>query len=242
MQLYHLPQTPEEPAPFCPTPASDAMIRTIDIAIRIGFISAIIAPPGAGKTTTLKHYAETHAGARYCVMSPTTRSMSAMLELVSNALNGWAFRGNLTMETAICDKMKHPGFRVLLVDEAQHLPDKCLNQLRCIYDKTETVIVFAGNRSLLERINSDSEESFAQFAARLDAPLHLKSVSAADVGALAAHHGIAGADAVEWLKKQCVGTTGGLRRFSHVLKAARGMGNGKIGLAELKTAAAALGW
>lgn len=242
MKLYHLPQTPEDPSPFCLTPSSEEMIETVDMAIRLESLGAIIAPPGAGKTTTLKHYAETRAGARYCVMSPTTKSMSAMLELVSNALHGWAFRGNLTMVTAISDKMRHPRFRVLLVDEAQHLPDNCLDELRHIYDETETSIVFAGNYSLHQRVKVNSESAFAQFASRIGASLHLKTVSAADVAALAAWHGITDAGAAAWLKTNCAGATGGLRRVSYLLAAARGMDGGRIGLAELKTAADALGW
>ena len=242
MQLYHLPQAPEGPADFCHTPAAAGMLHVIDMAIETGTMGAIVAPPGAGKTTTLKHYAETHAGARYCAMSPTRKSMSAMLELVSNALDLWVFRGNLTMERAICDAMKRPRFQALLVDEAQHLSDGCLDELRCIYDETETPIVFAGNKSLRARVTAGTESSFAQFASRIGARLDLRATSEADVAALAAHYGITDAAAVGWLKKQCAGTTGGLRRASPLLTVASGMGDSKIGLAELKAADAALGW
>ena len=242
MQLYHLPEGPKEPADFCCTPAAEEMLQVIDLAIRYRRLGAIIAPPGAGKTTALQHYAKTRAGAHYCVMSPTTKSMSSMLELVSNSLHCWAFRGNLTMEKAICDEMKRSRFQVLLVDEAQHLSEKCLDELRCIYDMTEkTPIVFAGNYSLRERVTAGRESAFSQLTSRIGARLHLKEISAADVDALATHHGITDVGAVAWLRKQCAGTTGGLRRLECLLEVAHDMGDGKIGLTQLKEAAAALG-
>ena len=130
---------------------------------------------------------------------------------------------------------------VLLIDEAQHLNDRCLDELRCIHDQTRVSLILAGNESLRSRFNTTRTASFAQLTSRIGPRLELKATAAADIDALASHYGITDQDARLWLKQRCTGH-GGLRTMARLVKIAKDAGDkGELRLAHLKEAAGILG-
>ena len=235
----------QKPTAFCPTPVARQIHKVIDLVRmypEIG-MGAIVGAPGVGKTTALLRYAAEKPGVRYCVMSPAQASMSRMLARVYEALDG------PTRVTAAADL--HERLRkviqdrspeALLVDEAQHLDDRSLDELRCIHDETGLPIVFAGNEGLRSRVIATGAAAFAQFASRIGSRLEIDAASADDVRALAEHYGIVDDSAVSWLAKRCVGTSG-LRTVARLmaLAAASTKDGGSIGLPQLKLVVNALG-
>lgn len=241
MKLYHFPKPPGGPAAFCRTPAAEDMRQVIVVARKIGALGSIVAAPGTGKTTTLKHYAETEDGARYCVMDPTIRSMSAMLAVVCETLAAVPAKGCAATLEIACNAVRWGDVSVLLVDEAQHLDDRCLDALRSIYDRTGCPVVFAGNHSLRERMNDGARSAFAQLTSRIGARLELEGSTAADVEAFARHYGVGDPKAAAWLARRCQGLAG-LRIASHLLNLAKeAVGVGDIKLSHLQDAALVLG-
>ena len=238
MKLYHFPEAEEERGPFCRTPAAEDMLRVIETARKLGELGAIIAAPGTGKTTVLEHYAATDPGARYCVMNPAARSMSAMLKTVCQALG--AFAGQSCMENfeIACNAMRWGRVSVLLIDEAQHLDDKSLDALRSLHDESGCPIVFAGNRALRERVVKDRAAAFAQLSSRIGARVALDGTTAEDLKVFAAHRGVREPKAVAWLAERCQGVAG-LRIAARLLQLAGG--GEEIALADLRNAALALG-
>ena len=240
MPVYQLPRPPEEPAHFCRTPAAKRMLHVIELAMDMAVLGTIITPPGGGKTTTLLYFAESTPGACYAVMNPTHNSMTAMLAAVCEALDCRPTKSNADTHDIICRAIEWGRAKVLLVDEAQHLTDRCLDQLRCIYDEAGVPVVFAGNATLRDRFDGGKRAAFAQLTSRIGPRLELTSTTAADVGALAGHYGIADREAVSWLKKRCTGT-GGLRMATHLMKlGAELAGKDAARLSHLKEAAGIL--
>lgn len=227
---------------LCDTPAALDMRRTIEATRNLRCLGSIVGAPGVGKTTTLRWYAATARGAVYCTMSPGKSTMVQALRLVAEALEPMAV---LAIRTAhlhddICRAAASRGDRMLLIDEAQHLDDRCLDELRCIHDETGLPMIFAGNENLRERVSAAGAAAFAQFASRVGPRLHIRAATAADVDTLARHHGVQNADARAWLRRRCGGTAG-LRTVKRLVQLAGVGAEDKIGLADLKGAAAMLG-
>ena len=237
--IGHLVNEGEVPA-FCRTPAADAMLGVITLAEEMQLMGAIVGAPGVGKTTTLRWYAESERGVAYCVMNPAYSSMSAVLDLVGGAVCGVSACGSARRYEVACNAIEWNGLDVLLVDEAQHLNDRCLDVLRCMHDETGVALVFAGNENLRSRFNNTTLAAFAQFTSRLGPRVELDTPTAADVAALARHGGAHHPKAIAYLERYIVGTAG-LRKVAAILKAARKIaGDGDIAVSHLKMAAAGL--
>ncbi|MDE0390985.1 MAG: AAA family ATPase [Rhodospirillales bacterium] len=213
------------------------MLQVIDVTIEMRAIGIIIAPPGAGKTTTLLAYNKGNPGSRYCAMNAAQCStMYGMLKVVSEALFLAPPRGIHHHYSAI-SRALGSHYEVLLIDEAQHADDRCLDVLRSIHDETRVPLILAGNESLRSRFNSRSDASFAQLTSRVGTRLELKATAAADVRALAGHYGIEDPDAVRWLTQRCTGH-GGLRTMARLVRIAKqNAENGALRLDHLKDAA-----
>lgn len=238
-EVEYLVNEGEAPA-FCRTPAADAMLGVIELAREMRFIGAIVGAPGVGKTTTLLHFAESTPGAHYCVMNPTRNSMTAMLATVCESLHCRPTKSNADTHDIICSAVEWGSVEVLLVDEAQHLPDPCLDQLRCIYDQAGLPVVFAGNATLRDRFDGGKRAAFAQLTSRIGPRVELDTPTAADVAALARNAGAHHPKAIAYLERYIAGTAG-LRQVAALLKVARKLaGDGDIALSHLKMAAAGL--
>ena len=231
----------EEPPAFCRTPAADAMLNVIALAQEMHLMGAIVGAPGVGKTTTLRWYAENERGVAYCVMNPAhASSMSAMLALVCDALCSAFGSGSAKLYEIACTAIEWNRVRVLLVDEAQHLNDRCLDVLRCLHDETGVALVFGGNESLRNRFNNTQLAAFAQFTSRLGPRVELDMPTTADVAALARHAGCHHPKAIAHLERYVAGTSG-LRKVAALLKAARKIaGDRDIGQSHLRLAASGL--
>lgn len=228
----------EEAAPaYCRTPAATDILRVIEYAIELGCIGTVVGAPGVGKTTALRAYAETRKGAVYCVMNPANSSMPSMLKLVCEALGAPTPGHTNGLHRVVCSALGWNGVEVLLIDEAQHLDDRNLDELRCIHDESGVAMVFAGNESLRSRFNKSQAASFAQFTSRVGPRVDLEMSTAADVAALARYAGAHDPKAIAYLERWNGGTAG-LRHVATLLRLGRGIaGDGDIRLAHLKQAA-----
>ena len=229
------------PAAFCATPTAGDIRHVIDLAREFGCMGAIVGAPGIGKTTTLRRYAAEHE-ARYIVMSPAHASMPRMLARICDALGEASDApGAARLHDTACASIRYRRPSALLADEAQHLGDAALDELRCIHDETGIPIVVAGNSSLRARVAASGASAFAQFASRIGPRATLTAATTGDVDALARHHGITDDDSVAWLVVRAAGTAG-LRIVERLMRAARTVaGDAPIKLAHLKKADAVIG-
>lgn len=226
---------------FCLTPTALRINQMLKLVAHLGDIGTIVGPPGIGKTTTLKVYAEAHEDAHYCVMSPARASMSAVLGLICGAFGIWPAHGRASTHELIVNWVESRGNQLLIVDEAQHLNDRNLDELRCLHDESGLALVFTGNQTLNSRFNNTVEASFAQFTSRIGPRLELRGSDPGDIVALARHEGIADDETLDWLKSRSTRNLG-LRRIADLITLARAdAGQRAINLRHLKHAATMLG-
>ena len=149
-----------------------------------GDIVCVHGPSGVGKTTALRHYAETHHGATYVAMSVAVRTPAGMLTRVADALGaGATHRSALAAETASVDQLRDRN-AILIVDEAQHLSASLLDELRCIRDIARCGLALAGDDLLWTALKGSKR--CEQIVGRIGGRINLEGTSDEDVLTLAA--------------------------------------------------------
>ena len=239
-QAIGLVNSAEPSTAFCRTPTAADILRVVELSRRLRCIGSVLGAPGVGKTTTLTWYAESDPGVHYCVMNPAQSALTAMLSRVGGALGIAAPYRSAQLHERICAWARRNERQALLIDEAQHLSNRSLDELRCIHDETGLALVFAGNENLRNRFN-DCAAGFGQFTSRIGPRVELRGAAAADAGALARHCGAQEPKAVAFLEKR-IRARAGLRQVANLLALAREIaGHEAIRLNHLKRADAVLG-
>lgn len=237
-------------ANWAPTPTAEAihnLMRQCQFGPDIGLI---IGAPGAGKTTALQRYvSEADHRVWLCSMSPSASALVLGMLRVCEVLEEYPVKtGAADVRDAIMRRIdRSTSFReygcLLVFDEAQHMSDQLLEEIRCIHDATGAGIVLCGNASFPSRFKGKMGVAmFAQLTSRIGARIELKEPTAEDIAAICGAHGIEGQRAIGFLKRQ-TGQGGGLRIAVKIIRLAGGVaGDGvAIRLQHLQAAAVMLG-
>lgn len=231
-----------ESGAFCETPTARRVLELVTYCRDYRDMGIVVGNPGVGKTTALRHYADTHEGAYFCTMQSSMASLSAALAHICNALGEYAPTKAAEASQIICNRVRWLDEEaILIVDEAQELKDPVINELRSIHDATGLPIVFCGNRDFRSRFNNTRAAAFAQFTSRVGIRLEFWESSVADIEAVCRPHRVQGKRAWTYLT-DLVANGGGLRTVSKLIApAARMAGDRPIQLKHLKAAARLLG-
>jgi DNA transposition AAA+ family ATPase len=185
-----------------------------------GEMVAIVGNPGMSKTSTFRHYCRVTPNAFIATMNPATRAVQPMLQEVlrSSGAPGKAAVSS-TLFAILCERLK--GARALIiVDEAQHLTDVALDQLRAIHDRLDCGIVLAGNATVLTRVQGAARQAdFAQLSSRVSWSETYLKPHPEDVAILLEAWGVGHELEREFLAKVAA-QPGALRLMTQVLKMA----------------------
>ena len=119
-------------------------------------IALIYGEAGTGKTTILKEYAKAHSNAVLIEVTPHT-TPRVMLEILCEALKIAKSKGLRAMLKDIAHRLALSD-RIILIDEAEHLPLKALEDLRRIADFSRTPLVLCGTEVLLNNLTGKRYE------------------------------------------------------------------------------------
>lgn len=182
---------------FIRTPTSNDILNILSYAQAMPCMGLVVLGPGMGKTATARHYAATRPNTTLVTMRPTTARTRSMLADIGRALKV-AERNPVALDCAIGEKLKRNGRQCLLiVDEAQHLVDTAVNQLRYWHDEYAAGIVLMGNEELDARFGGhEPKAGYAQLHRRRAMRLHRLTPRQADIDAYVAAWGIADPDVV----------------------------------------------
>ena len=139
-------------------------------------------PPdaGCGKTTALKEFAKTHPSV-LLVEADYGYTAKALFDELCSQL-GLDDRGSLDQKRSrIVAKLKDSG-RLIIIDEAEHLPYRALELIRRVHDKAGVGIALCGMPRLEKNVQGDRNH-YAQLNSRISAPCRAKLLKDADIKA-----------------------------------------------------------
>ena len=177
-------ETPEIPGYF-ETETSTQLLYLLGWAQR-GRIVAGALSPGLGKTITADHYKACNANVFLFTASPVTGGLVGMQKAVLRALGIAAFVGQPhAASQLIRDRVRDLGNPLLIVDEAQHLNERAIDEVRSWHDDTGLGVALLGNAGLLQTLEGGGRSvSRAQLFSRISLKLVRTHPLTADVEAM----------------------------------------------------------
>lgn len=178
---------------FVNTTASQRIITGLRFAQITGDLVTVYGEPGVGKTISLENYQRTASNVWLATMSPDTSSKAPMLQELGLSLGMTLSGGAAAMRRKIVARVRDTE-GLIIVDEAQHLDGKSLDELRSIYDKARIGMVLCGNPQLKVRA-----ETLQQINSRVGKNVKIGRPPKPDVALLMQQFQIEGRDEIDFL-------------------------------------------
>lgn len=163
------------------THATRKITDALAYAHATGDIVAVVGVPGRGKTWAAQRYCAGKAGAYYLAVSSAVFTLPGLLSVVGEAIGvGRQHPSALDAESTIIARL-HDRQALLVVDEAHHLRDKLLDELRIVRDRSGCGLALLADKSIgmaLARCQ--------QVDGRIGLKIDLTTQAAADVEDIAA--------------------------------------------------------
>jgi len=175
--------------------------------------------PGTGKTMTARHFAACFANVFISTMAPSTSGVNTMQIEVLESLGEKNPVGTpQKLSRRIRDLLEALGNPMIIIDEAQHLSEKSIEEIRSWHDSTGCGIALLGNVGVLQRLEGGNRASaYAQLYSRVSLKVVRPLPLLADIDALAEAWEIHDEPFVSYLRK--IGMLpGGLRGLTMALE------------------------
>jgi DNA transposition AAA+ family ATPase len=192
-------EAPEIPDWF-DTPTSSRISALLSWAQR-GRITVLAMGPGTGKTKTAKHYRDLMANVWLTTMAPSTAGVNNMQIETLASMGERDARGTpQALSARIKARVKGTG-GLLIFDEAQHLSEKSIEEIRSWHDATGIGIALLGNEEVIARLEGGSRRAaFAQLYSRVGMR-HIQAVPLTDdARTLAAAWGVKDAQQLQFVE------------------------------------------
>lgn len=184
-------EMPEPPAYFA-TDTGRQITTMLTIAQR-GRMVVVAGGPGTSKTKTCNHYQASVSNVWLATMKPSSGGISTMQYKVLEALGVEEEKRKgtpIALTTRIEALIRRTG-GLLILDEAQHLTEKALEEIRSWHDSTGIGIALVGNEDVLTRLTLGSrKDAFARLASRIAQRMIFRGPRDSDALALADAWGV----------------------------------------------------
>lgn len=222
-------EAPETPG-FFPTETSRQLEQMLAMAQR-GRIVVGAMGPGTGKTMSARQFTASYPNVFYVAMTPSTAGVNTMQIEVLEALGERDAAGTpQKLSRRIRERLRKLRHPLLILDEAQHLSEKALEEIRSWHDSEGVGIALLGNEGVLQRLEGGNRRmAFAQLFSRVSLKLVRSLPLNADVDALAEAWNIFDDQLITFLRKVCM-TPGALRSGTMALELASmiAVSNGEV--------------
>lgn len=165
------------------TQTVDEIFMAVSFAEAAGDISLIYGDAGLGKTISLKRYVSMHPDSIYIELKDCDKSVKGVCEKILSRI-GKLQRGTDRLLVDIITKYLSSTPRLIIIDEAQHLSIRALENLRAINDVTESGIVLCGNPTVYDRMHGRGQAHFAQLYSRIGIRRHVTEPTLDDITAI----------------------------------------------------------
>ena len=157
-------KTPKKSIPFVMTSISKKIFELARVCHLEGEIGVCYGEAGIGKTVTAKEYLSRNSDVIF-VEADLGYTAKVLFTEIHKKL-GLIGRGLIhEMFDQVVEKLKGSG-RLIVIDEAEHLPYRALELLRRVYDKAGVGIVFLGMPRLIHNLRGKRGE-YAQLYSRV---------------------------------------------------------------------------
>lgn len=222
---------------YLPLPTSTEIVALLSYAQTLAEFGLVIGNPGVMKTTTAKFYKASYPNVFMATMEPAKGGVHHVLLELRDVLQ-LQERAVANISGAIVRRLTGCN-ALLIIDEAQHLQTKAIDQLRTIHDKAGCGVVLMGNESIVAKLGDpDRAPQLAQLYSRIGLRLVLGRPKKSDVDALMNAWSVTDADERKFLTAVAQ-KPGALRSLTKTLIAATAMAAGleeKRGLAHMRDA------
>ncbi|MFN7400327.1 MAG: AAA family ATPase [Sandaracinobacter sp.] len=207
--------TVEDPG-FLETLTADRILGLLQWA-QTGKIVAVAAGPGTGKTMAAREYRTRSANVWLATMKPSSSGVQPMQMTVLAAMGDVDGKGSPQQLSArILAKVR--GTRgLIIVDEAQELSEKALDELRSWHDECGIGIALLGDERVIGRLGGLRRAELARLHSRVSMRHIQKGPTEQDAAMVARGWGISDEAMLRFLK-QLAEKPGGLRGISMVIE------------------------
>lgn len=181
---------------------------------------------GSGKSYAARRYAADHSQVALATMSPAVSTALSTLNRVAAAVgfSSENIRSAAVLEDVLVDRLADRN-ALLIVDEAHHLSQALLDELRCVHDRAECGLALFGNEPLWARLAGG--ERAAQLVSRIGLKKRLGMPAAADIDALSTGLlGRAVTAAESKALRAAARRAGGLRAVNKIIQTAHAFARG----------------
>lgn len=199
------------------TQTLDEITMAVSFAEAAGDISLIYGDAGLGKTVSLKEYTKSHPDTIYVELKDCDKSTKGVCEKILSGIGKEQHGVDRLLVDAIINFLTASP-RLVIIDEAQHLSIRALENLRAINDTTETGIVLCGNPTVYDRMHGRGQAHFAQLYSRIGIRRHIVEPTLEDITTIFAPYGL-GTESLLYLHQLAL-QRGGIRNCVKVLNIA----------------------
>lgn len=183
-----------------------------------GRIAVVATNPGLGKTMTLEQYQQCASNVFIITCRPSIKTITGLCQVVLTAIGNKSARGSAERLSQWVMTEVRTMQAVLVFDDAQHLNEEMIEEIRGWYDQTRVGIVFAGNYTTIARMEGGTRSAaYAQLYSRVGMKMIRNQPLDEDVECLADAWGVEDDQIVGYLK-MIASKPGGLRSCTFAME------------------------
>ena len=161
-----------EDIPFAMTTIAEQVMKTLEYARIKRNISVIYGDAGVGKTRSLEEWSKGKTDIVRLTAAPALGNPKSFFKYLARELKT-VRGGNIDdLYLDICDRLTGSD-KVIVIDEAQHLTLKTLENLRGIQETANIALVLIGNETIYTKMVGRQQAEFAQLFSRIGWRKHL---------------------------------------------------------------------
>jgi DNA transposition AAA+ family ATPase len=157
--------------PIVETTTIDNIRTAVEMAYDYRDIAVVVGPSGTGKTTAVQKYEEENPGSAVVVYVHQGITPYRLLVTIAEAIGVYGKGSKSVLVERIVEELRDRNM-VLIIDQADYLPDRALELLRCItVDMAEVGLVLVGLPRLktqLRNLHNDHEQLLSRVGTFLE--------------------------------------------------------------------------
>lgn len=158
--------------PFAMTGISKMVMQVLEYARIQRTIGVIYGDAGIGKTRTMLEWAKDKSDVVILTATPAFNSPKAFLKYLARQLRITKFGHLDDIYLDIMERL-YGTDKMIIIDEAQHLSLKTIENIRSLQDATGIAVVFIGNELVYTKMIGRQQAEFAQLFSRIGIRKHL---------------------------------------------------------------------